>query len=167
MASAPGRGASFNSAYPDTYSQSAEGGNAAGSSGPSFAPADGTIVRSPDGSTSTRQLPVGRDASTTTDTSTPAARSSSTAVRPSASAPTRPTNVACPPAAQSQAATFAAAPPPNSATGAGVSEPGASGPGSRASTSTIRSPTQTTEVMRSARVGAGDLRGEGRVRPHQ
>ena len=55
----------------------------------SLAPASGTIVRSPPGSTSTRQVPVGRSGSSATRASTPAASSSATASRPNASSPAR------------------------------------------------------------------------------
>ena len=97
-------------------------------------------MRSPSGPTSTTQVPVGSSGSKASRASTPLALSSSRALRPRSSSPTRPTSTVSAPAAASHAAVLAAEPPPWKRIVAGASLPGANGPDSRTTTSTITSP---------------------------
>ena len=92
-------------------------------------------------------MPVGRPPSTATRASTPSASSSATAARPAGSSPTRATSATWAPATAAHAAVLAACPPPSKATRAGESLPGATGPESRVTTSTITSPTTTMRLM--------------------
>ena len=84
-----------------------------------FAPASGSIERSPSGATSTTHVPVGSAGSVATRVSTPWPRNRAAAPRPASSSPARATSVTAAPATASHAATFAPAPPGRVRTRAG------------------------------------------------
>src|SRR5262245_37423863 len=157
----------LSSVYPDTCrcapARNSPVGSWSGCS-PLFAPASGSMLRSPSGPTSTTQVPVQRSGSGRTWTSTPAALSAAAASRPGPSAPTRPTNATACPATASQTAVLAPDPPWWLVIRAGVSDPAASGPSSLATTSVITSPTTITSG-RSVAGGGAVIGIASRVRP--
>ena len=123
------------------------------SAGAALAPADGIIVRSPSGSTSTMHVPVGRPGSTLTAVADPGR--GELVHGPRGRARRRRPGRRTSPRRRRRPATRRRWPPRRRRgrrSGPACPSPGARGPGSCASTSTIRSPTQTTRITDPRRV---------------